>query len=126
MTKTKVSRHLVEIRCDYKASPEMHSGKTAYGQNVLQSNMTCKLTGLICDHAIVWRIGDTLRNKLFETKFGQCYTEPRLKSKTGKFFSWKPAPKSWGKGAAQEALLVMQPLWSKKRLVQQSKHRHLH
>lgn len=49
-----------------------------------------------------------------------------LKSKTKKFLSRKPAPKSWGKGAAQEALLVMQPLWSKKRLVQQSKHRHLH
>lgn len=42
MTKTKVSLHLVEIRCDYKAFPEMHSGKTAYGQNGLQSNMTFK------------------------------------------------------------------------------------
>lgn len=126
MTKTKVSRHLVEICCDYKAFPEMHSGKTAYGQNILRSNMMSKLTGLICDHVIVWRIGDTLRNKFFEAKFGQCYTEPRLKSKTGKIFSRKPAPKSWGKGTAQEALLVMQPLRSKKRLVQQSKHRHLH
>lgn len=45
MTKTKVYRHLVEIRCDYKAFLEMHSGKTAYGQNVLRSNMTSKLTG---------------------------------------------------------------------------------
>lgn len=59
MTKIKISRHLVEILCDYKAFPEMHSGKTAYGQNVLQSNMTSKLICLICDHAIVWRIGET-------------------------------------------------------------------